>query len=98
LRRLLQGQPERLDTRQLDEVLKGLRALQDDRVYQDAEELLRLQAAVSDSMKRFEFALRRRAESAAGQPVLSGSDEVPEQFRKLVEEYYKSLSKGTDKK
>ena len=97
LRRLLQGQPERLDTRQLDEVLKGLRALQDDRVYQDAEELLRLQAAVSDGMKRFEFALRRRAETAAGQPVLSGSDEVPEQFRKLVEEYYKSLSRADRK-
>ena len=95
---MLQGQPQRLDTRQLEDVLKGLRALQDDRVYQDAEELLRLQTAVSESMKRFEFSLRRRAETAAGQPVLSGSDEVPEQFRKLVEEYYKALSKGPDKK
>jgi hypothetical protein len=98
LRRLLQGQPDRMDTRQLDEVLKGLRALQDDRVYHDAEELARLQTAVAEGMKRFEFALRRRAESAAGQPVLSGADEVPEQFRKLVEQYYKSLSKGSDKK
>jgi hypothetical protein len=49
-------------------------------------------------MKRFEFALRRRAESASAQPVLSGSDEVPEQFRKLVEQYYKSLSKAPEKK
>jgi hypothetical protein len=49
-------------------------------------------------MKRFEFALRRRSESAAGQPVLSSSDEVPERFRKLVDEYYKSLSKGPEKK
>ena len=98
LRRLLQGESQRLDTRQLDEILKGLRALQDDRVYQDAEELARLQTAVSENMKRFEFALRRRSESAAGQPVLSGSDEVPERFRKLVDEYYKSLSKGPEKK
>jgi hypothetical protein len=97
LRRLLQGQPERLDTRQLDEILRGLRALEDDRVYKDVEELARLQSAVSENMKRFEFALRRRAESAAGQPVLSGADEVPEKFRKLVEEYYKSLSKGERK-
>jgi hypothetical protein len=97
LRRLLQGQPERLDTRQLDDILKGLRALEDDRVYQDVEELARLQSAVSENMKRFEFALRRRAESAAGQPVLSGADEVPEKFRKLVEEYYKSLSKAERK-
>jgi hypothetical protein len=30
--------------------------------------------------------------------VLSSSDEVPERFRKLVDEYYKSLSKGPEKK
>jgi hypothetical protein len=29
--------------------------------------------------------------------VLSGADEVPEKFRKLVEEYYKSLSKAERK-
>jgi hypothetical protein len=28
---------------------------------------------------------------------LSGADDVPEQYRKLVEQYYKSLSKGPDK-
>jgi hypothetical protein len=94
LRRLVQGQ--RLDARQLDEVLRGLRALQDDRVYQNAEELQRLQASVTENMKRFEFALRRRAEGANAQPVLSGADEVPEQFRKMVEQYYKSLSKGPE--
>jgi chromosome condensin MukBEF ATPase and DNA-binding subunit MukB len=92
LRRLVQGQ--KLDTRQLDEVLRGLRSLQDDRLYKDVEELQRLQAAVTENMKRFEFGLRRRAEGATAQPVLSGADEVPEQFRKLVEQYYKSLSKG----
>jgi hypothetical protein len=27
---------------------------------------------------------------------LSGADDVPEQYRKLVEQYYKSLSKGPD--
>jgi hypothetical protein len=96
LRRLLQGQ--RWDSRGLDEILKGLRALQDDRIYQDTEELLRLQAAVTESMKRFEFAMRRRAESRDAQPVLSGSDEIPEQFRKLVEEYYKSLSRNPERK
>jgi hypothetical protein len=29
--------------------------------------------------------------------LLSGTDEVPEQFRKLVEQYYRSLSKGPEK-
>ena len=87
-----------MDSRQLEEVLRGLRQLQDDRFYQDAEELQRLQSAVTENMKRFEFGLRRRAEGGNAQPVLSGSDEVPEQFRKMVEQYYKSLSKGPEKK
>ena len=28
---------------------------------------------------------------------LSGADDVPEEYRKLVEQYYKSLSKGPGK-
>ena len=51
LRRALQGQ--KMDAKELDEVLRGLRRLDDDRVYQDAAELTRLQSAVADSMKRF---------------------------------------------
>jgi Domain of unknown function (DUF4175) len=95
LRRALQGQ--RMDSRDLDEVLRGLRRLDDDRVYQDASELTRLQSQVADSMKRFEYALRRKVEGDANQVLLSGSDEVPEQFRKLVEQYYRSLSKAPEK-
>jgi hypothetical protein len=89
-------QGQKIDGRQLEEVLRGLRALQDDRVYQNADALQKLQSEVTENMKRFEFGLRRRAEGGNAQPVLSGSDEVPEQFRKLVEQYYKSLSKGPE--
>jgi hypothetical protein len=46
-------------------------------------------------LKRFEFGLRRQAEANENAVVLSGSDDVPEEFRKLVEEYYKSLSRGS---
>jgi hypothetical protein len=41
--------------------------------------------------------LRRKLEGNGNQILLSGSDEVPEQFRKLVDQYYKSLSKGPGK-
>ena len=95
LRRALQGQ--KMDAKELDEVLRGLRRLDDDRVYQDAAELTRLQSAVADSMKRFEYSLRRKVEGNSNQVLLSGSDEVPDQFRKLVEQYYRSLSKAPDK-
>jgi hypothetical protein len=70
--------------------------LSDDRIYKDVEELTRLQAQVTDSAKRVEYDLRRRLEAKQGQVLLSGSDEVPEQFRKVVEQYYRSLSKGPE--
>ena len=38
--------------------------------------------------------LRRRTELKGNEVLLSGDGDVPEEFRKLVEEYYKSLSKG----
>jgi hypothetical protein len=52
---------------------------------------------VADNMKRFEYGLRRKVEGDQNQILLSGNDEVPEQFRKLVEQYYRSLSKAPDK-
>ena len=58
---------------------------------------LRLQRQVADSMKRFEYGLRRKVEGDANQVVVSGTDEVPEQFRTLVEQYYRSLSKAPEK-
>jgi DNA anti-recombination protein RmuC len=94
LRRMLQG--EKIDPKEIDAMLRALRQLSDDRIYKDVEELTRLQAQVTDSAKRVEYDLRRRLEAKQGQTLLSGSDEVPEQFRKVVEQYYRSLSKGPE--
>ena len=44
-------------------------------------------------MKRFEFALRRKVEGDSNQVLLSGSDEVPAEFKGMVEEYYRSLAR-----
>ena len=91
LRRALRA--DGVDTRDLDEILRRLKALDDDRVYRDVQELARLQGAVSEGLRRFEFGLRRAAEGEAGDVLLSGSDEVPAEFKALVEEYYRSLAK-----
>ena len=80
------------------EMLKQLRALDSDKVFQDASQFERLQAAAADAVKRFEYNLRRRTELKGNEVLLSGDGDVPEEFRKLVEQYYKSLSKGSDKK
>ena len=78
----------------LDEVLRAMRQLDDDRVYKDAKELEHLETLVAEGLKRFEFGLRRKVEDAADdQPTLASTDEVPRGFRDLVEEYYRSLSK-----
>jgi hypothetical protein len=84
---------ERIDPRELDEILRQLRQLDDPRVYQDVSELQRLQQTIAEGLKRFEFGLRRQADASQNPIVLSGSDEVPEEFKKLVQEYYRSLAK-----
>ncbi len=91
LRGMLRG--GEFDPKQLDEVLRALRQLQDDRVYQNVSELARLQAFVTEQLKRVEFTLRREVDEQ-NSVVLSGSDEVPEQFRTMVEQYYRSLARS----
>jgi chromosome condensin MukBEF ATPase and DNA-binding subunit MukB len=96
MRPLLKGQAE--DLKALEEVLKNLRALDNDKVFADPAQFDRLQTAAADAIKRFEFNLRRRAELKGNEVLLSGDGDVPEEFRKLVEQYYKSLSKGGSEK
>jgi hypothetical protein len=91
LRRELRG--ENIDPRELDDILRMLRQLEDDRVYQNVSELTRLQSAVAEGLKRFEFGLRRQVDANSNEVVLSSTDEVPEEFRKLVEQYYRSLAR-----
>jgi hypothetical protein len=82
------------DVTQLDGVIRDLEALQRDRTYANPQEVARLLTNVVDGAKQFEYSLRRELQGEdAEQLFLSGSDEVPEGFRKMVEEYYKSLSR-----
>jgi hypothetical protein len=92
LRGQLKGQE--IDPRELDSVMNALRELEDDRVYQNVSELVRLQTAVAEGLKRFEFALRRKVEGDLNKAALSGADDVPTEFRPLVEQYYRSLARA----
>jgi hypothetical protein len=49
---------------------------------------------VSEGLRRFEFDLRRKVEGEATDVRLTGSDDVPAEFKGLVEEYYRSLAKA----
>jgi hypothetical protein len=92
LRGVLRG--ESIDGRDLDEVISKLKELEDDRTYKDVGELARLQAFVAEGFKRFEYGLRRKVEGDASAAALSGTDDVPTEFKALVEQYYRSLARS----
>ena len=55
-----------------------------------------LRDQVIEDLKLFEYTLRRLADADNGpRPALADSDEVPEGYRKQVEEYFRALSRGT---
>lgn len=84
---------EGIDVRDLDAIIQRLRDLDDRASYGDPRALAELRSDVIQGLKEFEYALRRQLEGQGQQRLhLSGSDEVPPAYRKLVEEYYRSLS------
>ena len=91
IRRLLQQ--EEFAAGDLEDVIRQLQQLDDTRVYQDAEEIARLQTFVLEELKRFEYRLRREVDVDNEDLFLASSDEVPPGFRELIEEYYRALSR-----
>ena len=84
---------EGIDVEALSQVLARLRELDRRRTFDDPAEIARLQAAAIEGLKEFEYALRREVQGPeADRLLLSGSDEVPDGFREMVEEYYRALS------
>jgi len=96
LRRELQAMG--VDVSTLDALIRDLRAFDGSRAYGDLEEVLSLRAELVEGFRRFEFDLRRAlGDSRAEQLLLSGSDEVPPEYRKLIEEYYRALAREKKK-
>ncbi|MEE2635668.1 MAG: DUF4175 family protein [Acidobacteriota bacterium] len=80
------------DVGDLADVIQAMRALDDPRTYQDIEEIARLQTFVIEGLKRFEYRLRREVDGDSDELYLASSDEVPDGFRDLIEEYFKALA------
>ena len=67
--------------------------------FDDPRAVERLQNAVIEGLKDFEFALARKLNGAQpGGPALGTRSPVPEEFRGAVEEYYRSLAGGRREK
>ncbi len=84
---------EGIDVDALSDAMARLRQLDSRGIFDDPAEIARLQRDMIEGLKEFEYVLRRAFQGEdADRLLLSGSDEVPEGFRELVEEYYRSLS------
>ncbi len=90
LRRLLNEQE--FEVGDLDAIIQRMRELDDLRRYQDPEEIARLQTFVLEELKRFEYRLRREITEENEDLFLAGNEEMPDEFRDLVEEYFRSLA------
>jgi len=83
-----------IDPDDIDQILRGLTDLADRRTYDDPVELERLQAAMADQAKRLELMLRvQLTGEERARLFLSGADAVSAEYRALVEEYFRALSR-----
>jgi hypothetical protein len=83
------------DTQELDRALAALDRLRRDETFGDLQQVRALQAQLRETLGRIEFILRREVEGeGVGRAALQGSDDVPPEYRALVEEYYRNLSRG----
>lgn len=89
-----QLQQQGMNTESLESALEALRSLQSAGAYDDPEEIERLLAKVSRGLQDFEFNLRQALQDSTTQKLYQASPgEVPAQFRKAVEDYYRALAK-----
>ncbi|GIW51221.1 MAG: hypothetical protein KatS3mg081_0576 [Gemmatimonadales bacterium] len=96
LRELLRR--EGIDVRELDGIIDRLRRLDDPARYSDPRSLAMLEAEVVQGLKEFEYAVRRTLEGNDRQEIFAGgSEEVPAEYRKLVEEYFRVLSEQANR-
>ncbi len=75
--------------------MEAMETLQDPSAYGDLPQIEALQERIREDLKRLEFLLRRDVEGdKTGRAALTGTDDVPAGFRKMVEEYFKNLARG----
>jgi hypothetical protein len=92
-RQLQQAGVAQKDLVPVDDILKALRDLGSDQGLRNPKGLQELYTAALDKFKALDFAIRKRLDTSSEQLYLSGSEDVPEAFRTLIQEYYRQLAK-----
>ena len=91
LRGLLEGRSEL--GRDVAGLIRRMRRLDAQRIFDDAEELARLKSQVIDGFRQLELELNRTLDEEVENLLrLVDGDEVPPEFRQRVEEYYRTLA------
>jgi hypothetical protein len=83
------------DVQAVDDLIRSLRQLEGSQAYENLTDLQQLQSAALTKAQQLELNLRKRLDTTNDQLFLSGSEDVPPQFKSLIEEYYRRLSKKT---
>jgi hypothetical protein len=84
------------DVSALDRALEAMRAAANQENLKDEKTGGELRTQVIDGLKAYEFALRRAVDGKDNADVRAGNNgDVPAEFRAYVEEYYRSLARGT---
>ncbi len=93
LRRRLLEEGRTEDARTLGEIIAGLQTLATGASFRDVDLAARLQEDIAADARRLELSLRRQIlGERAARSLITGSGEVPEEYRELVEEYFRALS------
>lgn len=91
IRGLLGESPDML--RDANELLRYLSKLNAERLFSDPEEIARLRSQIIDGLHQLELEINQALLESSGQRVrFADPEEVPPQFRRQVEDYYRSLA------
>jgi hypothetical protein len=86
---------QNLDVPDLSEIIRNMEEFERKQIYLNPLGLEKLEEQVLTELKQFEYWLRRELEVLGEEELfLGGSDQVPSDYRKLVEEYYRALSRS----
>ena len=86
---------QNLDVPNLSEIIQRMEEFERKQIYLNPLGLEQLEEDVLTELKQFEYWLRRELEGLGeGELYLASSDQVPSEYRTLVEEYFRSLSRN----
>ncbi len=86
---------QNLEVPDLGEIIRRMEEFEKKQIFLNPLGLEKLEEDVLADLKQFEYWLRRELEGIGEEQLfLAGSDQVPADYRQLVEEYFRSLSRN----